>query len=179
MKRTGIRRTSAWSQLLALLATTFAFFVAQNAFASELPRPTGGILLTVTGSIGKTNAEGAALFDEEMLTALPWHQIVTSTPWTNGTKRFEGVLLSDVLREVEANARSLHAKAINDYRIEIPVSDANEFGVLIALRMDGKPLLRRDKGPLWIVYPRDSIPSIQYERYDARWVWQLNRIEVR
>lgn len=178
MKPVGIRRISEWSQLL-MLAAASALLSSQNVMAGELHHPAGPVLLTITGNVGRANHDGAALFDEETLTALPWHRIVTSTPWTEGVKRFEGIRLSDLLRQVGANGQTLHAVALNDYRVEIPLSDADEFGVLIAVRMDGKPLLRRDKGPLWIVYPRDSIPSLQDERYDSRWVWQLHKIEVR
>ncbi|HWK67973.1 MAG TPA: molybdopterin-dependent oxidoreductase [Rhizobiaceae bacterium] len=178
MKPIGIRRISEWSPLLMLVAVS-AFLSSQSAVARELARPTGTVLLTVTGNVDKTNQDGAALFDREMLAAFPLHRIVTTTPWTDGIKQFEGILLRDLLREVGAKGHSLHASALNDYRIEIPVSDAEQFGVLIAIRMDGQPLHRRDKGPLWIVYPRDSIPTLQDERYDSRWVWQLHKIEVR
>jgi len=95
-------------------------------------------------------------------------------------KTFEGVLLADLLDLVGAqDAQTLRATALNEYEIAIPASDAAEFGVLLAMSMDGKPLSRRDKGPIWIVYPRDGISRIQDERYDARWVWQLSKIEVR
>lgn len=149
------------------------------AIAGELRKPSGPVLLTVTGKIARANGDGAALFDEEMLSALPQHRIVTRTPWTDGIKLFEGIRLKALLDEVAVEGSVLRAEGINGYRIDIPVSDADNFGVLIALRMDGERLLRRDKGPLWIVYPRDSVPAVRDERYDSRWVWQLDKIEVR
>jgi hypothetical protein len=45
--------------------------------------------------------------------------------------------------------------------------------------MDGERLLPRDKGPIWIVYPRDDFPELTDIRYDYRWVWQLTRLEIR
>lgn len=164
-------------RMLALLTATL--LLAGAAVAAELAGPKGPVLLSVTGKIGKTNDGNAALFDEDMLSALPRHRIVTSTPWTDGIKHFEGFLLKDLLEEVAAAGSVLRAEGINGYRIEFPISDADEFGVLIAMRMDEKPLSRRDKGPLWIVYPRDSVPAAQDERYDHRWVWQLGKLEVR
>ncbi|MDQ0509608.1 molybdopterin-dependent oxidoreductase [Ancylobacter amanitiformis] len=153
---------------------------AQPVRAQDLPAPTGPVLLTVTGKIARTNQNDAALFDEAMLLALPRHRIETTTPWTDGRKVFEGVRLEDVLDQVGAGAAvTLKARALNDYSIDIPASDAREFDMLLALRMDGKPLSRRDKGPIWIVYPRDSVPRIQDERYDSRWVWQLNGLDIR
>jgi len=146
----------------------------------DFPRPTGPVLLTVTGMPGEANPEGGVAFDAAMLAALPQHRIETSTPWTDGRNLFEGVLLADVIDFVGAgDARSFRAVALNDYEIVTPVSEAIENGALLAMRMDGKPLTRRDKGPIWIVYPRDDKPDIQDERHDARWVWQLTRIEIR
>jgi hypothetical protein len=162
-----------------LLITAFVLYLSQQATAGELARANGTVLLTVTGLIDKTNDDGAALLDEEMLSTFPEHRIDTRTPWTVGVIRFEGVLLKDVLAATGATGDTLFAEAINGYRIEFPLSDAEEFGVLLAMRMDGEPLSRRDKGPLWIVYPRDTIPAVRDERYDSRWVWQLRKIEVR
>ncbi|MDR6759243.1 hypothetical protein J2Y48_004559 [Mycoplana sp. BE70] len=166
-------------QSLAALAATLVLFTAQSAFSKEFPRPTGAVVLTVTGLIDKKNGDGAALLDEGMLLRLPQHRIETRTPWTDGIARFDGVLLRDLLAAVGASGDTLFAEAINGYRIAFPLSDADEFGVLLAMRLDGKRLSRRDKGPLWIVYPRDSIAEVRDERYDSRWVWQLNRLEVR
>ncbi len=149
------------------------------AAAAELARPKGPVLLTVIGKLGKTNAGNVALFDEAMLSALPRHRIATSTPWTDGVREFEGFRLKDMLDRLEAAGDILRVEGINGYRMDLPISDAVEFGVLVASRMDGKPLLRRDKGPLWIIYPRDAVVALQDDRYDARWVWQLAKIEVR
>ncbi len=149
------------------------------AFANDLAAPAGPVLLTVAGELGKTNHTNSALFDEAMLAALPQHRIETSTPWTDGKKAFEGVLMSDLFNFLGVkDVRTLRAVALNEYEIASPFSEAIEHGALLAMRMDGKPLTRRDKGPIWIVYPRDGNPRIQDERHDARWVWQLTRIEV-
>ena len=53
-----------------------------------------------------------------------------------------------------------------------------EYGVLLAMRMDGQPLTLRTKGPLWIVYPRDTYAALNDVRYDSRWVWQLKSLRV-
>lgn len=164
-----------WFQFLVALA----LFIAQPAFSKDLAYPSGQVLLTVTGKIEKTNGDGTALLDADFLSTFPAHRIETRTPWTDGIARFDGILLKDVLAAVGARGDTLFAEAINGYRIAFPLSDAEKFGVLLAMRMEGKPLSRRDKGPLWIIYPRDSTAEIRDERYDSRWVWQLNKIEVR
>lgn len=164
-----------WLQSLVALA----LLLAQPAFSKDLAPLSGQVLLSVTGKIEKTNGAGAALFDQDMLSTFPAHRIETHTPWTDGIARFDGILLKDVLAAIGARGDTLFAQAINGYRIAFPISDAEEYGVLLAMRMDGRTLSRRDKGPLWIVYPRDDIAEIRDERYDSRWVWQLSTIEVR
>ncbi len=52
------------------------------------------------------------------------------------------------------------------------------FQPVLATKVDGRALTIRDKGPLWIVYPRDHHKILQDAKYDARWVWQLNKLHV-
>ena len=68
---------------------------------------------------------------------------------------------------------------MNDYKVDIPRSDAENFDVIVSYSMNGMKLDRADKGPLWIVYPRDGHQELQDIRYDYRWVWQLSELEVK
>ena len=165
---TFLRRT-----FLAALAMA----VAQVASA-DLPRPSGEVLLAVSGAITVTNSDGAALLDREMLEAMDPASFTTTTIWTDGTHSFVGVPLTVLLDRLGAEGSLLRATAINDYTVEIPVSDAVEGGPILAYRMDDRPMSVRDKGPLWIVYPYDSAPEYRSEEIYARSIWQLNRIEV-
>jgi len=36
----------------------------------------------------------------------------------------------------------------------------------------------RDKGPLWLVYPRHMNSQFGNDKYNARWIWQIATIEV-
>jgi hypothetical protein len=143
---------------------------------SAMAAEDSGTLLEVTGQIAE---EGAARFDRQALEALPQHRITTSTPWTDGVSVFEGPLLCDLLERVGADGTVLQARALNDYAVEIPVSDCERYPVILALTRDGERLSRRDMGPIWIVYPRDDFPELQLETINARWIWQLTELEVR
>jgi len=149
------------------------------AEAATLPAPAGPVLLTVTGRIANTTAPGRAEFDRAALEALGMHELTTSTAWTDGVSSFEGPLLRDVLTRVGASGGELIARAINDYSVTIPAEDCRRYPVLLALKRDGQDLRRRDKGPVWVVYPRDQYPELRTERVNARWIWQLDRLEVR
>lgn len=163
---------------LAVLATFFSQIGPSASWAEGLSAPTGDVLLTISGEIAHTNAGDTAEIDYEMLAALPAQVIVTSTPWTEGETEFTGAALSDVLDMVGARGTMLHAVALNNYLVEIPVSDAEEVAPIIAYLQNGNRMPVRNKGPLWVVYDFDDLPGDD-ELYFVRAIWQLSRIEVR
>ncbi len=165
-------------RLTCLSLTATLLMPAILAIAEPLPSPEGEVLLRVSGEIGKINVENEAHFDNAMLDALPRKTLHTSTVVTDGVNRFEGFLMSDLLDYVDAQGERAIATALNDYVVDIPIEDFHDFEVLVADRMDGERLTPRDKGPLWIVYPRDDHGELQDIRYDYRWVWQLERLDI-
>ncbi|GAA6200274.1 molybdopterin-dependent oxidoreductase [Aquicoccus sp. SU-CL01552] len=146
--------------------------------AGELAAPEGDVILTVTGAITTTNDGDSARFDLGMLEALEDRSIETATIWTEGTKLFQGVSLSTLVDTLGIEGDRLRATAINDYTVEIPLSDAVEGGPMIAYRMDGEVMSVRNKGPLWIVYPYDGNSDYRTEVIYSRSIWQLDRIEA-
>lgn len=152
---------------------------AATAWCEALPPPAGAVLLTVTGRITNANSDNRAQFDRVALEAFGLHQTRTSTAWTDGVSTFEGPLLCDLLHRVGATGTRLFAQALNDYTVEIPIDDCRKYPVILALKRDGRELQRRDKGPIWIVYPRDDYPELRSEQVNNRWVWQLDRLDVR
>jgi hypothetical protein len=131
------------------------------------------VLLTVTGA----DAGAPVTYDMAALEALGPQTVETTTIWTEGVQNFTGVPLHVLLAALGIRDGVLHASAINDYTIEIPVSDAVPGGPMIAYKLDGVPMSVRDKGPLWIVYPYDSDPDYRSEVIYSRSIWQLDRIE--
>lgn len=105
-------------------------------------------------------------------------EIETSTLWTDGVHQFTGVLLSDLLQHLDAEGNTIQATAINDYSITIPASDAVDGGPIVAYLMNGETMSRRDKGPLWVVYPFDSDAKFRTETIYSRSIWQLNKIQI-
>lgn len=174
------RRTSL-AILRAASAVSLLSFIPSAVWAQDdmLVDPAEEIVLTMTGNIGLTNRDGPAVFDQAMLDALPRTVLETRTVVTDGVKRFDGFLMRDLLDHVGAEGEIVTARALNDYVIDIPMADFERFDVLVATHMDGERLLPSDKGPLWIVYPRDAHAELQDIRYDYRWVWQLVELEVR
>ncbi len=162
----------AIATVVAVSAATMA-----TALAEPLAKPTGPVVLTVTGAIAETNAPGKAEFDMAMLEALGDDTVTTATEWTEGAPAWEGVRLSRVLGAVGATGETVLARAINDYSGEIGTDMIRDYPVLLATHVDGKPL-PADKAPLWIIYPVDDYPEL-LERDDLLWAWQLATLDIR
>ncbi|GGA28492.1 molybdopterin-dependent oxidoreductase [Neptunicoccus cionae] len=170
----------------SILTTTIAAIMcAQISFASaalaEAPiaAPSGDVVLTVKGEIGNTNASDAAAFDLEMIHALEATEYKTETIWTEGEQVFKGVLLSTLLEALGSDGSEISAIAANDYSVSIPLNDETFEGALVAYELNGKQMSRREKGPLWIVYPYDSDEKYRSETVYSRSIWQLDRITVK
>ena len=169
---------AAGSLLGIVSATLVLVSIALGQTAEPLPAPSGPVILTVAGSIAVTNDASGAAFDRDMLYALGISELTTTTPWTDGARRFSGALARDVLARVGAEGTTVLAAALNDYTVEIPMEDFEKYDVLLATEMDGEAMQVSDKGPIWIVYPRDSDPALQDRRLHDRWVWQLKALQV-
>jgi hypothetical protein len=158
----------------SLLAVTAAPVMAEGA----LSKPRGEVVLSLTGNVKNTNAEDRVDFDMAQLEAMPKVVFTTTTPWTEGETRFEGVLLKHLLQIAGAEGSSLKAIALNDYASELPFSDAKKHRVIVAYKSNGEYMPVRAKGPLWVVYPFDDKPELKSEQIYARSVWQLRKISV-
>lgn len=163
---------------LALPLLALVSILPAQAEVAPLPKPAEATVLTVTGAIAATNAEGTALFDLPMLQAIDVTGFTTSTTWTTGDVAFEGVSLRGLLDRLGVTSGTLKMYAVNDYMVEVPVSDAVEGGPILAYAQNGKTMSVRDKGPLWLVYPFDLNPDYRTEVIYSRSIWQLVRIEV-
>lgn len=173
-----VKRTYLAPLLLLAILLTNTNSTSAPALES-LAQPTGRVILTVSGAIERTNMDGQADFDRAMLERLGTTDLATSTSWTDGVPEFKGVLVRDVLRAVGAHGTVVTATALNDYSLEIPIADFDNYQVLFALEMNGTELTARDKGPIWIVYPRDDHSELQDGIFDLKWVWQLAKIEIK
>lgn len=158
------------------------FSIPQTGLAEspgELDVPSGPVILTVSGNIGLTNVGNEAQFDRSMLEALPQHEFETSTPWTEGINHYRGPLMRELLARLNAESDSVHVAALNGYEADIPVSDFEEYEVILALEKDEKAIPIREYGPLWVLYPFDQDEALLSEKIRFRAVWQVMHIDVR
>jgi hypothetical protein len=161
---------------MGVLWVLLGLFAGSAVGALEAPK--GPVVLQVSGRIEAHNLGQAAALDMRTLQALPQKSFTTQTPWDQKPITFSGPLLRDVLKLVKAKGQHIRAVALNDYRVKLPVSDAQEHEVVVALQMNGQAIPVRTKGPLFIVYPFDAKKELQHKTYYERSIWQLKAIEV-
>ena len=142
-----------------------------------IPEPTGPVVLTVSGRI---RSGKPVRFDLATLESLGLIRFTTPTNWTTEPATFEGVLLSALLDVVGADpaATTLNLTALNDFESPAPIADGRKWPVMLALKRDGEYMSRRDRGPIWMIYPQHAYPEVGQREYFSRWVWQLKAIAV-
>ncbi len=164
---------------IAIVTLVLAAISPHQAEAlNALQKPSGRVVLSVTGAIERTNADRRADLDREMLESIGMVELETTTPFTEGSTVFRGVLARDLLRHLGATGSQIQAAAIDLYKVQIPVDDFERFDVLIAIEADGKKLRIRDHGPAWIIYPWSQHEELGKEIYSRRSIWQMNAIDV-
>lgn len=153
----------------AVLSVVVALTIAAGSFSPSTAK--AETLLTVETSDNKS-----ITFTREDLSALPRVSFKTSTIWTEGVKEFSGVPLKTILSNAGITTGAVRAVAVNDYIVEIPVDSLEDEYPILADQIDGKSFSRREKGPLWVVFPYDKAASYRTEENFGRGIWQLVKL---
>lgn len=145
---------------------------------AELSPPSGDIILTVKGNIAVHNKGGDAVFDRELLESLGQKVIETTTVWTDGVNRFEGIPLKTLLDRLGAEGDVMEMTALNEYKVHVERKDL-VYDPILAGRLNGEALSVREKGPLWLIFPWDQYPDeLINEEYHSKAIWQVKEIVV-
>ena len=155
-------------QAVGLFAFLFAALIGSFATAQ--------IALTVAPVSGGE----VKTFTIEELKALGETEIRTANEFVDGVRVFRGPLVRDVLRASKAAGSSrVWMTAANDYQVEVDPKEFFDYDAILALSMDGQPLSRRDKGPIWVIYPMSDFAELRDPVYNSRLIWQLVKLEYR
>lgn len=128
--------------------------------------------------VASMSGEQSQSFTIEDLRALTQVVVRTSNEFVEQESEFTGPLARDVLSAVGPQASgTLLLTAANDYQVEVPATEIYDYDVIFALEMDGVALSRRDKGPIWVIYPMTQHKELQDPVYNSRLIWQLVRVE--
>ncbi|MCU6671451.1 molybdopterin-dependent oxidoreductase [Enterobacteriaceae bacterium H4N4] len=163
---------------MRLIVMLLTLVVSTQLWAGELSKPTGKVLLTLSGKIENTNEDGKAVFDIASLEKLGMVSFQTTSPWYNGRTTFTGIPLQKLMDYVGAKGTVVKVTALNDYTTVVPLDDFKKYNVILALKINGEYMRIRDKGPLFIVYPYDSIPELNNQIFYSRSAWQISSMNI-
>ena len=160
-----------------LCVAILSIFSGLTAFADEVPRPVGDIILRLSGEITNTNTDDGRLeLDLAMLQEMPVTTFKTNTIWLEKAVEFTGVNLKEILDYAGASGTLIHAITLNDYKVDIPAGMGDVDAPMVAYHIDGEIMSVREKGPLWVVYPYDQDAKYRTEVIYSRSIWQLDRL---
>ncbi|CTQ76164.1 hypothetical protein [Roseibium alexandrii] len=110
---------------------------------------------------------------------LPTYRVTTTTPWRSEPVDFDGVLLSDLLKKHSLNnAAELIVKAENDYSVEFLRKTWEAAPFLIATRVNGKPISRRERGPIQFIVAADDYDR-ETDISERHLVWMVSSIRLK
>lgn len=134
-------------------------------------------ILSIRGLISNTNDGARTRMDMDALESLPLVRLRVYEPFEDKGMTFEGVLVSDLIKIVGANASAhqLHIEALDDYSVDLSLAEISRSSVVLATKADGKPMSIADGGPTRIIFPSDSPMG----RNIDLWIWNVESIVVR
>lgn len=116
-------------------------------------------------------------YTADELAAMPQTTILTENEFVDGQVSYRGPLVRDVLAEAGLDKlESVRFVAANDYYVDIPTQNFRDYDAILALEADGERLSRRDKGPIWLMYPISDHPELHDPTYSRRLIWQVVKI---
>lgn len=150
-----------------------AFLVLALSWAPALPVLAGAPALEL---VRQTESVELSLDD---LAAMPQVTVATENEFTDGKVAYRGPLVRDLLARLQLDRLdSVRFVAANDYYVDIPTQDFLDYDVILAMEADGERLSRREKGPLWLMYPISDHAELESPIYLRRLIWQVVRIEA-
>ena len=196
MNKMNKRRFLALTSLGGLAAP------AAQASVKAPPRPGPG-LLTVSGAIGKGNRgpidaaldqmmvkhkvafDRAHVFDAPALQRLAAIQIRPTLEYDAKVHALSGPLLSSVLEAAgvaSAGDVMLTLRAVDGYAVNVSLTDARAWRMIVATAIDGQPLALGGLGPQWAVYEADTVDAFKDKPLKERFAlcpWGLYHVDVK
>lgn len=128
-------------------------------------------ILTVAGAVA-----AELHLDLGAIESLAVVEAVIYEPFLERDVTFRGVWLEDLLAVagVEVGATTLDLHALDDYQVELGLSDIDAGDALLATRADGAEIPVAEGGPTRLVFLDDRGPG----RNDDLWIWNLDVLTV-
>ena len=145
------------------------------ADSEPLPAPEGEPVLRIKGvSRGNVGTHTTAI-DFATLDRVGVEELTIQEPFLKRDVTFTGIWMRDLLGRagLGADARRLYFHALDDYHVELPVSDVAATGFL-AVRAGGERIEIADGGPIRLVFSSDEgVAAIT-----DNWIWTIDSMRA-
>lgn len=144
-----------------------------------IPQPLGNLdkVLIVNTDPSANCGSKELTFSETKLLELPQHSFTTNHTWSTTPQEFSGPLLADVIKLVCPNAREVYLRSLDQYSIMINFQKLAKYQPILALKIDGKLLSIRERGPIWLMVDTNGY-KLPARSLDNLLVWQLYYIRI-
>lgn len=144
-----------------------------------IPQPAGNLDKTLILNTDPSTRCGAKelVFSAKQLAELPQKTFKTKHTWAAEAQEFTGPLLADVVKLICPSAREIYLRSLDQYSVMVNLPKVAKYEAILALKIDGKPLTIREKGPIWVMINTDGY-NLPLRSLDVMLVWQLYYIRV-
>lgn len=144
---------------------------------APVPAASGEPVLTITGDVGRPNTGADVALDLEGLEAIGTVQRGVFEPFLEVTLDVTGVPIERLFAAagIDPDA-TVEMVALDDYVVTFRASELADERPLLATRVGGRPIAVSDGGPIRLVFPDADGP---FGRDTNRWIWSIERMEVR
>ncbi|MBO0202569.1 oxidoreductase [Vibrio sp. Vb1166] len=134
--------------------------------------------LSANTIVFSSSQQPSVILELEEIQALPTTSYTMTLPWLPASSEFLGVKLSTLLTHVYGNVpEQVDISSLNDYHSTLSRQDILRYQPILAYQQDQNYIKVRNKGPFWVIYPLNLYPELNYNKYHAQMVWQVNEIK--
>ena len=150
---------------------------APKAISAEpLPAPRGEPVLRIEGVTRGNVSAHVSEVDFATLDRAASKEITLREPFVKRKMAFKGIPMDELLRRAGADpsARMVRLHALDDYHVDLPMSDLRSAG-LLATRADGRKMAIAKGGPIRLVFSGDGKTA----RDSDNWIWSIDSVRVK
>ena len=143
---------------------------------APVPTPSGKPILTITGAVSNHNEGSAVAFDQSVLDAMATTTANIYEPFVEKDMKFTGVPVVNLLARagISPTATKIQLHALDDFKVELKVSDLADPDILLATRADDARIPVDSGGPIRLIFPADSAVG----KNKDTWIWSIDSIVV-
>jgi hypothetical protein len=169
-----MRRLGLIIGLCAILA------LAGSVYCLAAAKPTGKVVVTVTGSITETNSDKGLELDMAMLEGIGAKLYDGADPWL-GKKKYTGVVIADILKFAGASKDVAEVIVIakDGKKVTLKAEDVDKYPIMLATQDAGKPIGAGLGGPVKLAFPYTTYPELQKMYPKEDWSWFVVTLEVK